>query len=36
MTAIGQFDVRATSLQMAMVASAIANNGVLMNPYLVQ
>lgn len=32
---IGQFDVRATPLQMAMVASAIANDGVLMKPYLV-
>ncbi len=36
MSAIGQFDVRATALQMAMVAAAIANNGVTMNPYLVQ
>jgi peptidoglycan glycosyltransferase len=27
--------VRATALQMAMVAAAIANNGVVMNPYLV-
>ncbi len=34
--AIGQFDVRATPLQMAMVAAAIANRGVLMAPYLVQ
>ena len=33
---IGQFDVRATPLQMAMVAAAIANHGVLMKPYLVQ
>lgn len=32
---IGQFDVRATPLQMAMVAAAIANDGVLMKPYLV-
>lgn len=32
---LGQFDVRATPLQMAMVASAIANDGVLMKPYLV-
>lgn len=32
---IGQFDVRTTPLQMAMVASAIANHGVLMKPYLV-
>jgi penicillin-binding protein A len=34
-SAIGQFDVRATPLQMAMVAAAIANGGVLMKPYLV-
>ena len=31
----GQFEVRATPLQMAMVASGIANNGVVMRPYLV-
>ena len=35
MSAIGQFDVRATPLQMAMVVAAIANNGVLMQPYIV-
>lgn len=35
MSAIGQYDVRATPLQMAMVGSAIANDGVLMRPYLV-
>ncbi|MDH6127626.1 penicillin-binding protein 2 [Kitasatospora sp. GP82] len=35
MDAIGQHDTRATPLQMAMVASAIANNGTLMQPYLV-
>lgn len=35
-SAIGQFDVRATPLQMAMVAAAVANRGVLMKPYLVQ
>jgi peptidoglycan glycosyltransferase len=34
-SAIGQFDVRATPLQMAMVAAAIANGGVEMKPYLV-
>jgi peptidoglycan glycosyltransferase len=34
--AIGQFSVRATPLQMAMVGAAIANRGELMNPYLVQ
>lgn len=32
-SSIGQFDTAATPLQMAMVASAIANNGVLMKPY---
>ncbi len=36
MTAIGQFDVRITPMQMAMVAAAIANDGTLMTPYLVQ
>lgn len=35
-SAIGQYDVRATPLQMAMVAAAVANRGVLMKPYLVQ
>ncbi|GAA2261874.1 MULTISPECIES: peptidoglycan D,D-transpeptidase FtsI family protein [Kitasatospora] len=35
MDAIGQHDTRATPLQMAMVASAVANNGTLMQPYLV-
>ncbi|WP_062070580.1 peptidoglycan D,D-transpeptidase FtsI family protein [Demequina sediminicola] len=35
MSAIGQYDVRATPLQMAMVAAGIANDGVLMKPYLV-
>jgi peptidoglycan glycosyltransferase len=34
-SAIGQFDVRATPLQMAMVAASIANGGVEMKPYLV-
>jgi cell division protein FtsI/penicillin-binding protein 2 len=34
-SAIGQFDTRATPLEMAMVASAIVNNGSLMKPYLV-
>jgi len=34
-SAIGQFDVRATALQMAMVGAAIANGGITMNPYLV-
>jgi peptidoglycan glycosyltransferase len=36
MSAIGQFDVRATTLQMAMVTSAITNGGLLMKPYLVK
>ncbi len=36
MSAIGQFDVRATALQMAMVAAAVGGNGVVMRPYLVQ
>ena len=35
-SSIGQFDTAATPLQMCMVASAIANNGVLMQPYEVQ
>lgn len=35
-SAIGQYDVRATALQMAMVAAAIANGGVVNTPYLVQ
>jgi penicillin-binding protein A len=34
-SAIGQRDVRATPLQMAMVAAAIANDGVLMTPRIV-
>lgn len=35
MSAIGQYEVQVTPLQMAMVAAAIANDGVLMTPYLV-
>jgi penicillin-binding protein A len=35
-SAIGQYDVRATPLQMAMVAATIANGGTLMKPYLVK
>ena len=35
-SAIGQFDVRSTPLQMAMVVAGIANDGVVMKPYLVQ
>ncbi len=34
-TALGQRDVRATPLQMALVAAAVANDGVVMTPYLV-
>ncbi len=34
-TALGQRDVRATPLQMALVAAAIANDGVMMRPHLV-
>ena len=33
---IGQYDVRATPLQMAMVAAGVANRGTVMRPYLVQ
>src|SRR5690606_37983537 len=36
LSAIGQYEVRVTPLQMAMVAAAIANDGRLMQPYLVQ
>lgn len=35
-SAIGQFNVAATTLQMAMVGGAIANGGTTMVPYLVQ
>ena len=35
-SAIGQFDVRATTLQMAMVAAAVGNNGVTMRPGIVE
>lgn len=35
LTGIGQFDVRVTPLQVAMVSAAIANDGVVMTPYLV-
>ncbi len=34
-TGIGQFDVRATALQMAMVVAGIANQGVVMKPYII-
>jgi peptidoglycan glycosyltransferase len=33
--AIGQFDVRITPIQAAMIAAAVANKGTLMKPYLV-
>ncbi len=35
LSAIGQFDVRTTPLQMAMVTAGIANGGTVMKPYLV-
>lgn len=35
LAAIGQYDVKASPLQMAMVAAAIGNHGVEMKPYLV-
>ncbi|GLF98653.1 peptidoglycan D,D-transpeptidase FtsI family protein [Streptomyces yaizuensis] len=35
LTGIGQFDVTATPLQMAMVSAAIANDGVLKDPHMV-
>jgi penicillin-binding protein A len=34
-TAIGQYNVAASPLQMAMVAAAVANDGTLMQPYIV-
>jgi peptidoglycan glycosyltransferase len=34
--AIGQFDVRVTPLQMAMVSAAVANDGVVMKPFAVR
>jgi peptidoglycan glycosyltransferase len=33
---IGQYDVRVTPMQMAMVAAGVANRGAVMKPYLVQ
>ena len=35
-SAIGQYDVRVTPLQIAMVSAAVANRGVVMKPYLVK
>jgi peptidoglycan glycosyltransferase len=36
LTGIGQHEVRVTPLQVAMISAAIANDGVVMDPYLVQ
>ncbi len=36
LTGIGQFEVRVTPLQVAMISAAIANQGVQMNPFLVE
>lgn len=36
LSAIGQYEVAATPLQMAMVAAGIANGGAVMTPYVVQ
>ncbi|MFI8290405.1 peptidoglycan D,D-transpeptidase FtsI family protein [Streptomyces sp. NPDC085614] len=36
LSSIGQFNTATTPLQMAMVASAIANDGKLMKPYMIQ
>ncbi|GAA1006044.1 penicillin-binding protein A [Acrocarpospora pleiomorpha] len=35
MSAIGQFDDRVTPLELALISAAVANDGVLMRPYLV-
>ncbi|MGW7004730.1 penicillin-binding transpeptidase domain-containing protein [Streptomyces sp. NPDC054933] len=35
LSSIGQYDTRATPLQMAMVAAAVANGGEVMRPYLI-
>ena len=35
-SAIGQYDVRVTPLQVAMVSAAVANHGVVMRPHLVK
>jgi peptidoglycan glycosyltransferase len=35
LAAIGQYNVRSTALQMAMVVAALGNHGQVMNPYLV-
>jgi peptidoglycan glycosyltransferase len=36
MSSLGQFEVRSTPLQLAMLAAGIANNGTVMKPYLVK
>lgn len=36
LTGFGQFDVRVTPLQMAMISASIANQGVMMQPQIVQ
>lgn len=36
LSAIGQYEVAATPLQMAMVAAGVANGGAVMTPYVVQ
>jgi peptidoglycan glycosyltransferase len=36
LAAIGQFDVRATPLLIAMVSAGIANDGTVMNPYFIE
>ncbi|GAB2827777.1 penicillin-binding transpeptidase domain-containing protein [Streptomyces chlorus] len=36
LSSIGQYNTRATPLQMAMVAAAVANNGYVREPYLVE
>jgi cell division protein FtsI/penicillin-binding protein 2 len=36
LSSIGQYNTRATPLQMAMVAAAVANDGQLRTPYLVE
>jgi len=35
LSAIGQYDVRSTVMQMAMVGAGVANDGVVMKPYVV-
>lgn len=35
-SSIGQFDTRATPLQMALVAAAVANDGVIMTPHVLR